>query len=482
MKKHSLLFLAFILSTVCLFAQSPQQMNYQAVVRNASGAVEPNATPVSIRFTLHDQTASGTPVFTETQSTTTNQFGLVNVQIGSVANNLQTVNWGSGAKFLEVEIDINHTGIYTNMGTSQLISVPYALYAANSAAGPQGPTGPQGIQGSVGATGLAGPTGVGVAGPTGVTGNVGSAGPAGPTGIGVQGPTGNQGVAGPTGSQGPAGATGVGLQGPSGNQGAAGATGPQGPAGVTGAGVQGPTGSQGDIGATGTQGPTGATGVGLAGPTGNDGAQGPTGAQGETGVTGAGVAGPTGPTGPGGSASIYGTLNYVAKFTPDGQSVGNSQLFDNGTSVGIGTAAPNAFTEISAYNSDLLKLTSTVGNTGSRANVDFLTYAGTGVSARIGALDRGGYKAALVFEVNTSGVINGSTTSEAMRIDENRNVLVDTGTLTVTSLNTSNVTKTVYANTAGTLITAPANYSSRIVWGGARSWRCGRLQFKSYQF
>ena len=116
------------------WAQVPQQMNYQAVVRDNSGNIVTDSTPVSLRFTIHDGSSTGTPVFTETQATYTNKIGLVNLQIGSVSN-LGVVNWSGGAKYLEVEANINNTG-FIAMGTSQLISVPYALYAGNNQAGP----------------------------------------------------------------------------------------------------------------------------------------------------------------------------------------------------------------------------------------------------------------------------------------------------------------------------------------------------------
>jgi hypothetical protein len=254
MKKQILLATVFTFLVTILAAQSPQQINYQAVVRNAQGTVVANATPVSVRFTIHDVTTSGTIVFTETQATTANQFGLVNLQIGSVSNNLASVNWGSGAKYLQVELELNNSGTFTDMGTSQLISVPYALYAANSAAGPQGPTGAQGNQGAAGitgATGAAGPTGAGVQGATGATG---AQGVAGPTGFGIQGATGSQGPAGATGTQGVTGPTGAGVAGPTGNAGAAGTTGATGPTGPSGA-----------------QGVAGATGIGTTGATGNTG-------------------------------------------------------------------------------------------------------------------------------------------------------------------------------------------------------------------
>lgn len=235
------IFTTFAILAICISAsaQAPERMNYQAVVRTSAGQPVANGTIVKLRFTIHDVTPSGTAVFTETLTDTANQFGLVNVEIGSL-NNLAVVDWGTGAKFLQVETDINNSGSYSDMGTTQLVSVAYALYAHNSAPGPAGPTGAQGIQGP---TGLAGATGsAGANGPTGATGNDGVTGPMGPTGNdGVQGLAGAAGATGPTGA--------MGLQGVAGNNGA---TGPTGPAGVT-----GPQGSQGAQGPGGPTGPTG---------------------------------------------------------------------------------------------------------------------------------------------------------------------------------------------------------------------------------
>ena len=111
-----------------------------------------------------------------------------------------------------------------------------------------------------------------------------------------------------------------------------GAIGPIGPTGPQ--GPQGPTGSTGATGATGATGPQGPVGpMGLQGPTGPAGPQGPAGATGPE--------GPIGPQGPAGSANITGTTNTVVKFT-GATSGGDSQIFDNGTSVGIGTTTPAA--------------------------------------------------------------------------------------------------------------------------------------------
>ena len=166
--------IVFLLVSFLLRAQAPQQMNYQAVVRNSMGLPVTNNTPVKLRFTIHDVTANGVTVFNEVVNTTANDFGLVNVQIGTIGD-LSNVNWGNGAKFLQVEVDISNSGTYTDMGTTQLMSVPYALYSANSNIGPQGATGPTGITGANGIPGLTGPTGAtGVAGPTGNAANVGT--------------------------------------------------------------------------------------------------------------------------------------------------------------------------------------------------------------------------------------------------------------------------------------------------------------------
>ena len=176
-----------------------------------------------------------------------------------------------------------------------------------------GPQGPAGIQGVAGATGL-----------QGITGTTGTTGATGATGL--QGSQGNQGLTGAAGATGSTGATGTtGLQGSQGLQGltgAAGATGSTGPNGAT--GLQGSQGIQGLTGATGTTGATGDTGL-----TGSQGIQGLTGATGSQGATGStGAAGPVG----------CGSNDYVVKS--NGSSAVCSQIYDNGTNVGIGTSSP----------------------------------------------------------------------------------------------------------------------------------------------
>ena len=267
------------------FSQAPQKLNYQAIVRDVAGNPIVGGTNITVRFNIHDGSPTGTVVFTETNTAVTNQFGLITQIIGGTSN-LATVNWSNGAKYLQVEIDVAGGSSFTDMGTSQLLSVPYALYAGNSPIGSTGPTGPQGVPGINGATGPQGAAGV--PGANGATGATGAAGADGATG--AQGSTGAAGTTGATGAQGATGADGAdgatGAQGATGADGADGATGPQGPAGATGA--DGATGPQGPAGATGAQGPQGNQGnQGIQGIQGPQGAQGAQGAQGNAGATGA---------------------------------------------------------------------------------------------------------------------------------------------------------------------------------------------------
>lgn len=136
--------LLVLLTIICFNAlgQAPQMVNYQTVVRDNQGLPISN-TQVSLRFTIHDGTETGPAVFTETQTATTNQFGLASVKIGQ-SGSLAVINWGLGSKYLQVEADINNNGIYSDMGSAQLLSVPYALFASNSSPGATGPTGPAG--------------------------------------------------------------------------------------------------------------------------------------------------------------------------------------------------------------------------------------------------------------------------------------------------------------------------------------------------
>ena len=133
---------------------APPGIPYQAEVRNDSGEVLANAN-VNVRFTLHELTANGTISYQETHALTTNELGLFATSIGAGTATQGTfagINWSQTTKFLQVEVDTGNG--YITMGNQQLMSVPYALYAANGPAGPQGPAGADGQQGAPGANGL----------------------------------------------------------------------------------------------------------------------------------------------------------------------------------------------------------------------------------------------------------------------------------------------------------------------------------------
>ena len=113
----------------------PQAMKYQAVARNSNGDAIASQ-PVSFRISIVEGSANGTTVYEETQTSTTNQFGLANLNIGSgnvVTGNFNTIDWSKGEYFLKIEFDPKGGDSYSYMGTSQLMSVPYSLYAEHSA-------------------------------------------------------------------------------------------------------------------------------------------------------------------------------------------------------------------------------------------------------------------------------------------------------------------------------------------------------------
>ncbi|MBL1232602.1 MAG: hypothetical protein COA31_007780 [Flavobacteriales bacterium] len=142
MKKNILLSIALSISCLIANAQAPEKINYQAVARDLSGTPLVNQSLVVI-FQIRQGSPTGTSVYTETHaSVSTNQFGLFTAEIGGGIPSTGTfagINWGGGLHYLSVIVD----GM--PMGTSQLLSVPYALYAKQSANGPQGAPGKNSI-------------------------------------------------------------------------------------------------------------------------------------------------------------------------------------------------------------------------------------------------------------------------------------------------------------------------------------------------
>jgi hypothetical protein len=147
-------------STTCAWVisgpQAPQKMSYQAVIRNSNDSLL-ISTPVGMRISLVQGTPSGTVVFSEAQTATTNSNGLVSLQIGMgtvVTGTFACIDWASGPYYVKTETDLTGGANYTIISSNELMSVPYALFSANGPTGVQGPAGPQGPIGLTGANGI----------------------------------------------------------------------------------------------------------------------------------------------------------------------------------------------------------------------------------------------------------------------------------------------------------------------------------------
>lgn len=156
-----------------LFAQVPQKMAYQAVIRDNSDQLVSNA-PVGIQISVLQGSMFGAAVYVETQTPTTNSNGLASFDIGTgspLLGTFSSIPWSGGSMFLKLEIDPTGGTSYSVSNTTEITSVPYALYSLNP--GPVGPAGPEGPAGPTGAVGPAGPAGA--TGPAGTSGVVSTA-------------------------------------------------------------------------------------------------------------------------------------------------------------------------------------------------------------------------------------------------------------------------------------------------------------------
>lgn len=132
MKKFYTLLCIVIVSLTQLHAQAPQGFNYQASVRNSAGSLIVNAN-VYFKFNVIQGSPTAVPIFTETHYVSTDDLGQVNLVIGQGTANTGTfsaLDWSLGSYYLGIELDTGNG--YVAMGTTQLLSVPYALYAENS--------------------------------------------------------------------------------------------------------------------------------------------------------------------------------------------------------------------------------------------------------------------------------------------------------------------------------------------------------------
>lgn len=128
MKRILLLLIVFL--SLGVFGQAPQVINYQAIARDAGGNIVTNS--IGIKFRILQGSTSGTLVYEETHTTSPSTAGVFNVGIGAgsvVSGSFSGIQWQSGPYFLEVNIDPAGGTSYSTVGTTQLLSVPYALYA-----------------------------------------------------------------------------------------------------------------------------------------------------------------------------------------------------------------------------------------------------------------------------------------------------------------------------------------------------------------
>ena len=483
MKKPSLVWIIVLLSTVA-WAQVPQKMSYQAIIRNASNVVVASST-VGIKLSLVQGNPNGSTVFAERHSKTTNANGLLSLEIGggvALSGNFSTIDWGKGPYFIKTETDPSGGGNYSIVGTTELLSVPYALYAAN------GTPGPQGERGAIGATGPQGPVG-----PTGATGATGTPGAAG-----VDGRTVLNGTSNPTSTTGTNGdfyintsantifgpkangawPLGVSMVGPQGSTGATGPAGPTGTAGASGTtGLTGAAGAAGEDGRTvlnGTSNPTSSTGANgdfyintstntLFGPKGSGvwpsgislvGPQGATGPQGLQGLQG--IQGAQGPAGVLSNGSAAGNTPY---WNGSSWVTNSSTIFNNGGNIGIGTTSPSSLFHVVGSGSggdrnNMIRVESnnnaslTLKNTNASAGGgEYQLFSSS--SASNPSLGAGSFaiyydhpsNAAYRFAINTSGNVGIGTGMPTEKLDVSGN-LKTSGTIRAGAI--------TYPNTAGT--------------------------------
>jgi len=160
----TLLFTFSLLCTTQVLAQLPQAFSYQGI------ALDKEDKPVvskalGFKISIIEDNAAGNAVYSETHKTTSSEIGLFNLQIGRgtvVEGLFNDIDWGIKRHFVKVEMDAEGGENYTLAGTVELLTVPYAMYAfdsANNVAGPAGPPGPPGANGMPGPPGPPGPPG-----------------------------------------------------------------------------------------------------------------------------------------------------------------------------------------------------------------------------------------------------------------------------------------------------------------------------------
>lgn len=129
--KRALTLLLFVTVAFTAFAQSPEKMSYQAIIRAQDNTLVANSN-ISLKVIVHQSALAGPSVYQETHSVATNNNGLVSLEIGTGNNtigNFSKIAWENGPYFIETQVDIAGGSNYNIIGNMQLLSVPYALHA-----------------------------------------------------------------------------------------------------------------------------------------------------------------------------------------------------------------------------------------------------------------------------------------------------------------------------------------------------------------
>ena len=123
-----------ILLPIFGFSQAPQKINFQSILRNTNGEVAANKA-VSLRISILSGSITGNMVYSETHTKTTDASGLISLQIGNgtvLSGVFSAILWGNAAYFIKLEADFNGGSNYVLLGTQELMSVPYALFASKT--------------------------------------------------------------------------------------------------------------------------------------------------------------------------------------------------------------------------------------------------------------------------------------------------------------------------------------------------------------
>ncbi|OXA88990.1 hypothetical protein [Flavobacterium hercynium] len=131
MKIALTILLLFVTVTLKVFAQAPEKMSYQAIIRAQDNSLVLNS-QISLKVIIHQGSSSGTNVYQETHSGTTNNNGLISLEIGKgtiITGDFSKIAWERGPYFIETQVDITGGSNYNIIGITQLLSVPYALHA-----------------------------------------------------------------------------------------------------------------------------------------------------------------------------------------------------------------------------------------------------------------------------------------------------------------------------------------------------------------